>query len=85
MTTPYKKHVEHRFEVSGEEFALSAIEADYAFVSETRKNGQEDCHQKGAVYRENSGDKFQWAEGEEMFDAPEKVLAYINKHGLPEQ
>lgn len=83
-TEPYKKHIEYLFEVDGEMFAIADIEPDYAYISETRKNGQEDTHQTGSIWRDSLCEPFQWADGcEDSFDNPDAILAYINKYGLP--
>lgn len=84
----YEKKVTYTFEVSGETWEVLECHADYMRISETRKNGQEDCHTSfdmnlldGLWVIDEWGKKsitaYWWA------DTAEKIEAYINKNGVP--
>ena len=97
MMTAYETHRDYRFDVCGEEIAVSELivvddpgGSVSVSVEETRKNGQEDCHMWGIVVRQDGF--WQWDElnGRRLFDqyhSPElsnAIVDYLNKHPHPE-
>lgn len=88
----YKRHVDYRFTVCGEEFAIvpgTWRGKECCDIEETRKNGKEDCHMSGFLVKENG--EWKWEEGRDCFETysgrsmiTERILDYLNQHGLPE-
>lgn len=83
----YVKHVEHRFEVLGEMFAIVAFDPDWVMVEEVRKNGQEDTHMSGELVLCS---EWEWAEGEGAFvrygsrELADGIVDYLRRWGVPE-
>lgn len=85
----YKKSVTYTFEVSGEIWEVVDWRADHMEISETRKNGQEDDHcyveinfvdgvwKMEDYCRHDLG--MHWSA-----DTADRILEYVNKHGVPE-
>jgi len=85
----YTVHKELRFEVCGEEFAITSLSDFRAVVEETRKNGQEDTHMAGELVKDADGWRWSADWGCEQFKmygndgVVDAIPAYLNAHPLP--
>lgn len=89
----YKKRVSYEFEIMGNTFSIESDgkNADHWpswMIEETRKNGQEDCHQLGVIYKDDFGYHWQW--GDDSFSdygnvSGEEILEFIKDNPLPEE
>lgn len=87
----YTMHKEYRFTVCDEEFAVMSFNEHRAWVEETRKNGQEDCHMSGELVKRDG--TWAWADDSmrESFDrygnngVGDAIPAYLNANPLPVQ
>lgn len=87
----YRLHKELRFKAGGQEFAVISYDptGDTCFITETRKNGQEDCRMHGDFVKCDG--KWVWGDDwtREQFRRygstaiAEAVLDYINTHPIP--
>lgn len=91
----YTKRVEYDFVVDGEAFAVGPIKTGnngsrYAYIEETRKNGQEDTHMSGYLVLTNGAWEWHEDEGSDQFDSylgevySQAILDYLNEHPHPE-
>lgn len=85
--TGYKKQVSYLFYIREVEYALTPnSETGISDVEDTRKNGQEDSHQSGAI--RHNGTAWEWFYGSESFDeygsnSSADILAYVNANPVP--
>lgn len=84
----YRKSVTYMFEVDGETWEILDCNHNYMLISETRKNGQEDCHTSFEVSLIDGV----WTIDEHCekdisnywyTDTVENIEAFLNNHGLP--
>ena len=93
MSGPYTTHVEYRFMVHGDEFAIIPFTngtQPCLEIEETRKNGQEDCHCSGILVKDDNG-IWKWEDGRRSFDFymganyADGIIDYINANPPPSE
>ena len=77
--SPYTKEVTYAFKVNNGEYCFSISSVSNGVVvglwlEDTRKNGQEDCHEFGEM--ELIDGRWEWFE-ESSFEHPEPILQFI--------
>lgn len=93
MTAGYEKHIEYRFEAGPWKTGWAIISEEshdgrrVLVISETRKNGQEDCHMMAEAHEQPDGT---WKLEEDSMIAEYEsartvtaIEAYLNEHGAP--
>jgi hypothetical protein len=87
----YKRHVEYRFELNGDDYAIRPFQdesTECLEIEETRKNGQEDCHMSGLLSKDADG-KWQWDEGSDSFETygdtglSDDIVQFLNQNPPP--
>lgn len=83
----YQKKLTFRFSIRGNDYELEPCDGG-CFIEETRKNGQEDCHQNGEL--DLMADQWSWADGADSFDrygnvGSVEILAFINANPPQEE
>ncbi len=86
MDAPYTKTVIYEFEIDGEHFGIDRFDADSFSCEEMTKNGQEDTHMGGEAVLVGGVWKWDYESFSDYLgaDAAASILAYVQKHGLPE-
>ncbi len=89
----YQKVTEYYFEANDELISITFFSEHTIELEEVRKNGQEDTHMKGTLYKNKDSGLWEWENGtgNTMFseyhgqDLEDSILDYIQKNGLPQE
>ncbi len=85
----YQKVTEYHFDASDELISITFFSEHTIELEEVRKNGQEDTHMKGTLYKKGGLWEWENGTGNTMFaeyhgqDLEDAILDYIQKNGLP--
>lgn len=88
-TSPYRRRISWLFDAGGDTWEVTRVMPGYVEIEETRKNGQEDTHIRGAVVF--MGDQWRADDGlAEMIDiygcgqpSVDAIEAFFAEHGPP--
>jgi|GEM_PF-3603709 len=86
----YEKQIQYYFEVMDEGLVITSFGEDYAYIEETRKNGQEDTHMSNIALLIDG--VWKWENDDfnsfEEYHSPafaKAILQYLKVNGLPQE